>query len=71
MTQNTMILEHLKKGKSITAKDAMMKFGCYRLASRISELKDMGHDIVTDWVSSKNRYGETVRYASYRLRVKK
>ena len=44
-TQNEMILEHLVAGYSITALEALYDFGCFRLASRISDLKKAGYDI--------------------------
>ena len=47
MSQAQDILEHLKSGESITQMDALMLFGCFRLASRINELRDQGHDIET------------------------
>lgn len=34
------ILKWLKAGKSITAKQALMMFGCMRLAARIHELNE-------------------------------
>lgn len=66
VTQNQIILEHLRKFKTITQRDAL-QFGCYRLASRISELKNAGHNITATIVSEKNRAGQTVRYARYYL----
>ncbi len=44
-TQNKQILKWLKAGKSITAKQALMMFGCMRLAARIYDLIGEGHDI--------------------------
>lgn len=45
MSQRTDILAHLKRGRSITALDALQQFGCFRLAARIAELRQMGHEI--------------------------
>ena len=39
MSQKKDILEYLQAGNYITALDALNRFGCFRLASRISELK--------------------------------
>jgi biotin operon repressor len=47
MSQTQDILEHLKSGEPITPMDALNKFGCFRLASRINELRDCGYDIET------------------------
>ena len=38
-----------------------------RLASRISDLKDMGYAIESEIVTVKNRYGEKCHIKSYRL----
>ncbi len=44
-TQKEKILEWLKSGKSITAMGALGQFGCYRLASRINDLRNDGYEI--------------------------
>jgi hypothetical protein len=62
MTQNQQIKSYLEKGKSITPIDALNKFGCFRLASRINELRKDGLNIATKIVTKD---GKT--YASYRL----
>ena len=46
---------------------ALNEYGCFRLASRISELKAEGHNITTRMVS--NREGKN--YAEYKLHRKK
>ena len=46
-SQNTQILNYLKKGNSITALEALRLFGCLRLSGRIHELRHIGHDIQT------------------------
>ena len=38
-----------------------------RLASRVSDLKNLGYSIVSERETSKNRYGEKVSYCRYRL----
>lgn len=38
-TQERHILTHLNKGNRITSLEALNKFGCMRLASRISDLR--------------------------------
>jgi len=60
-SQNEAILQHLKKGKKITPLDALEKFGCFRLAARISDLRKDGHIISTENV---NKDGKT--FASYK-----
>ncbi len=69
-SQNDMIFRHLMSGKQITPLDALSKFGCMRLASRINEIKDVlysnpmykGWRIVTHIVSHNGK-----RFASYEL----
>ena len=62
MTQNQQIKSYLEKGKSITPIQALNKFGCFRLAARISDLKNDGLNIATKIVTKD---GKT--FASYRL----
>jgi hypothetical protein len=62
MSQNNEILAYLAKGRSITPMDALEKFGCFRLASRINELRNDGHKIHR---IMKERGGK--RFASYYL----
>ena len=64
-TQCNRILAHLKKGLTITSLEALQMFGCMRLASRISDLRKRGENIVVDRVKTAN--GKSV--AQYRLAV--
>lgn len=48
MTQKQAILAHLRTGASITPLEALEKYGCFRLASVIHELRRDGHQIETD-----------------------
>lgn len=67
-TQNEMILKHLQSHKrGLTAMQALDKFGCMRLASRISDLRRMGYDISREMIAVKNRDGETCHVANYKL----
>lgn len=67
MTQTEKILEFMKENGSITPMDALSEFGCMRLAARISDIRADGVNVVSTMEQSKNRYGETVRFARYRL----
>lgn len=49
-SQCTQILTVLINGKRITPLDALDLFGCFRLASRISELKKLGWNIEKETV---------------------
>lgn len=65
MTQTQMILRDLKRGKAITPIDALREYQCFRLAARVAELRNDGHDIITDEIVRDGK-----RYASYRLNSK-
>jgi len=67
MTQKEMILEMLMVGERMTQLDALREAGCFRLASRINELRSEGWKIATDWIDYRTRFGESKRIASYRL----
>ena len=47
MSQKADILAALKRGETLTAMDALTRFGCFRLAARICELKQEGWNIVS------------------------
>ena len=47
LSQNQLILKHLKRYRSITALEAQGLFRCFRLASRINELRARGVQIET------------------------
>lgn len=67
MTQTEKILDYMQKYGSITPLDAMREFGCMRLASRICDIKRQGVKVNRVIELSKNRNGDTVRYARYTL----
>ena len=62
MTQSEWILNQLKQAP-ITAMEALEGCGCFRLAARIKELRQQGHDIQTKSLILPN--GKIV--AQYRL----
>lgn len=66
-TQCDRILEAMRRGEAVTQLDAWAKFGCSRLAARAKDLRDEGHDITSEWVEVKNRFGEACRVKSYFL----
>ena len=61
-SQNQMVLEHLEKHKSITGWDAIGMYHITRLAARIKDLKESGHNIITVM-----QYAESRRWAKYIL----
>ena len=65
MNQCEKVLKYIKEFGSIMSAEAMKELGVYRLASRINELRDRGENIKDEWLTSKNRYGENIRYKRY------
>ncbi len=65
-TQSQMILNHLKKHKSINPLQALNLYGCFRLGARIFDLKEAGAKIKTTFAESKSKFG-VKRYAKYVL----
>jgi hypothetical protein len=47
MSQNDILLKHLKKVRSISQREALIDHGIQSLTKRISELRLMGHNIKT------------------------
>ena len=45
MTQTQQILKHLEKGNKLTSLEALSLFACFRLAARVQELRDVGHEV--------------------------
>jgi hypothetical protein len=54
MSQNKQIADYLNKGKKLTPIDALNKFGCFRLAARIADLRNDGMNIVTNTIKLEN-----------------
>lgn len=50
-SQNSLILAHLMRGRSLTQLSALRLFGCLRLGARCYELKRRGHRIKSEMVS--------------------
>ena len=68
-SQRAWALAQLQAGRAITSSMADDEIGCTRLASRIDELRDSGHQIETTMIPVRNRFGKIVRVAEYRLAV--
>ena len=66
-TQAEMILDYIEEFGSITPLEAIRDIGCYRLASRVSDLRKKGYPIKTKMVSVPNRYGGKSNVARYSL----
>ena len=64
-TQAQRIIDYIREFGSITQYEAFFDLGVMRLASRISELRQNGYNILSTTETVKNRYGKTVTYAKY------
>lgn len=62
-SQNSMIRDALQKGRKISALDALSEFGCFRLASRIADLRKEGLRIIKKMITEN---GKT--FAQYSLK---
>lgn len=70
-TQNQRILSYIAEFGSITQLDARKDLGVMRLASRISDLRRQGYNIVSKTEPVKNRYGERCYVKRYSIGEKK
>lgn len=68
MKQTERILKYINDFGSITSLQAMQDLGVMRLASRITDLKQAGYEIDSEYVHSKNRYGEPMKYKRYYMK---
>lgn len=59
------ILRDLQSGVRITAIDALNRYGCARLASRISQLRKDGFNIQREMVDVPTRNGRGAKVAQY------
>lgn len=66
-TQNQRILDYIKRFGSITQLEALQDLGIMRLASRISDLKRLGHPIVSEMETVENRFGEKCYIKRYSM----
>jgi hypothetical protein len=64
-TQRKLILDHLKKGFTMTPMDGLRIAGTMKLATRVGELIKAGHPIVKEWFPLPN--GKKVM--SYKLKT--
>jgi len=62
MSQANQILNHIKTHGAINPLMALERYGCMRLAARISDLRQLGHKIETRHKKANNKV-----YAEYYL----
>lgn len=65
MTQLEMIANHFRTTKSISQREALIDYSIQSLTKRISELRDMGFNIITQF---KKHPVTGQRYARYVLK---
>ena len=58
------VLNYIKEFGSITTYNAFIDLGCTRLSEYIRQLRKE-YDIADEWISTTNRYGESVKYKRY------
>ena len=61
-TQNESIRKHLESGKTINPLQALSEYGCFRLASRVNDLRKAGLKIKTEMVTRNEK-----TFAEYQL----
>ena len=67
MTQCERVLKYMRDFGSINPLQAMGDLGVMRLAARVSDLRKDGHKISRRMVAGRNRYGDAVSFAEYRI----
>ena len=68
VTQAQRILAYMEEYGSISQLEALRDIGCFRLASRICDLRRQGVPIESETETVKNRFGENTYIKRYRLR---
>lgn len=64
-SQNAKIRDWLESGNTLTPMEALQMFGCFRLASRIHDLRSRGLNIAMKKIHGQN--GK--RYAQYSIAI--
>lgn len=59
------ILWHLQRYGSITDVKAREFYGTTRCSEYIRQLREEGHDIITEWRNGRNRFGRKTRFGVY------
>ena len=67
MTQEQMILQHLKDYETITSWEAIQWYGVTRLSAKIYNLRKQGYKISNETMTLRNRYGKLVHFDKYKL----
>ena len=70
LNQKDRVLRHLETYGSIDPRQAYFDYSIMRLAAVIFNLKEEGHNIKSESITSKNKFDEPVSYAKYTLVIK-
>ena len=65
--QHDLIVKYLQINRTITPAEAFSHLGITKLATRISEMKQLGYIFYDEWVEDVNRFGIPTRYKRYSL----
>lgn len=66
-TQQKQVMDYIKAYGEITPFEAFGDLGITKLATRISELKQMGYRFEQEYVLATNRFGRPVHYMKYKF----
>ena len=64
-SQHKKIANYIEKYGSITSFEAFRDLGITKLTTRISEMRRSGLEIIGEWETGGNRFGEPDRYMRY------
>ena len=67
MSQITDVIEYIRDHGSITSRQAMLNLGCYRLASRINDMRKNGIPVVSEMITVPAHNGKNTRVARYTI----
>lgn len=67
LTQYDRVLDHLQRNGKLSQKQAIRLFGAYRLSAIIYRLRKDGYNISSTFKTGKNRFGDSVSWAEYKL----
>lgn len=67
MTQQKKILKYIRDFGSISPMEAFSDLGITKLSTRISEMIKSGIRIEKHMETTRNRYGQTVKFMRYRM----
>jgi len=60
------IIQYMRENGTITTAEAFNELGCTRLSEYIRQIRK-SHVVMDEWVHTKNRFGDNVRYKRFWL----